>query len=48
MEGKVVATVYYEGSVFIFTEYGYVFEMVRDPITHQVQFRSHGRLPTAL
>ena len=30
MQGKIVAAVSYEGSVYIFTEHGYVYEMCRD------------------
>lgn len=29
MQGKIVSAVYYEGTVLIFTEFGYVYEMYK-------------------
>lgn len=44
MQDKIVSTVYYEGVVYIFTEYGYVYKMVKHPYG-EITFHLVGRMP---
>lgn len=39
MQGKIVAAVQFEDTVIIFTEHGFVYEMRRDRLSGEVQFR---------
>lgn len=45
MSGRIVAAVTFENSVYIFTEWGHVYEMYRDQITNAVRFRLIHRIP---
>ncbi len=41
---RIVSTVYYEGTVYIFTEQGGVYCMVKDVITAQITFQRVAKL----